>query len=232
MTKKEFNEKIAISLEKERLSRNLTQADMAKALDLSLNAYKRIINCEVDKIDSYCLYKLRLITGCNLMVDDSVFNDITDKIYHLSPQQQLFISSIVDFESQFKGGAQRNLSILVPSADTEDGMIWDSVMVEKMDLPIRDGVSCGIKITSNHLNPVYVKGDIILISRRPIRDGDTGIFVNKDTGRAYIRKFRRSQPCILDPLNAYGESYTVNDDNPDEMDRWIKFGVVVSRVRQ
>ena len=117
-----------------------------------------------------------------------------------------------------------------------DGMIFDSYNVEKLDVSnyrkaFGDALHIGIRVTSNHMHPVYNKGDILLISRNPIRDGDTGIFINAQTKRAYIRKFHQTNPCELTPLNNYGETFYVDSDNVDDMSKWIKFGYVLCKVR-
>ena len=90
----------------------------------------------------------------------------------------------------------------------------------------------GIRITSNHLHPVYIKGDIIGISKRPPRDGDTCVLVNKKNGRAYIRKFIQSEPCRMEPINGYGDIITIDPNNPDEMRKWVMFGVVITVLRR
>lgn len=117
-----------------------------------------------------------------------------------------------------------------------DGMILDSYNVEKLDVSnyrkaFGDALHIGIRITSNHLHPVYNKGDILLISRNPIRDGDTGIFINAQNKRAYIRKLHQKNPCELTPINNYGETFYVDSDNVDDMSKWIKFGHVLCKVR-
>ena len=115
-------------------------------------------------------------------------------------------------------------------------MILDSYNVEKLDVSnyrkaFGDALHIGIRITSNHLHPVYNKGDILLISRNPIRDGDTGIFINAQNKRAYIRKLHQTNPCELTPINNYGETFYVDSDNVDDMSKWIKFGHVLCKVR-
>ena len=88
-------------------------------------------------------------------------------------------------------------------------MIWDSANVRKVNIaPYRkrygSQINAGVEVTSNHLTPVYHMGDILLISRRPPRDGDTTIFLNTENGRAYLRRFIQQVPRILQPINGYG----------------------------
>ena len=91
---------------------------------------------------------------------------------------------------------------------------------------------CGIRITSNHLNPVDVRNDILGISKKPPRDGDTCILIHKPTGRAFIRKMQQGNPCQLLPINGYGDIITVDPNNHTDMVQWLKFGVVIAVLRR
>lgn len=242
MTRFEINENFAENLEKERVRLLLSQKEMASKLELSLSAYKRIINLTTSKVDLLMLYKLYLLTGKTLYellgVSDQLIS-LNKKLMSLSPQQMSFIESVVDFENAFKQNVENveeYISVFIPTGNMQDGMIYDSSNVEKVNIAeyiaiYGNKINCGIKITSNHLHPVYNLGDILLISKRPIRDGDTGVFINKENGCAYIRKFHQTNPCSLEPLNDYGETFYVNSKDKNGMDNWIKFGVVVAKLR-
>ena len=185
MNRLEIANNISTNIERERIKLGMSQAQFAKALDMSLSTYKRIANGESSRIDIYTAYLI---------------------------------------------------SVLIPTGNMTDGMILDSYNVEKLDVSnyrkaFGDALHIGIRITSNHLHPVYNKGDILLISRNPIRDGDTGIFINAQTKRAYIRKLHQTNPCELTPINNYGETFYVDSDNVDDMSKWIKFGHVLCKVR-
>ena len=129
------------------------------------------------------------------------------------------------------------LDVLLLTGNMEDGMVLDSAHEEHVYCPeyikkYGERLHCGIRITSNHLHPVYIKGDIIGISKRPPRDGDTCVLVNKKNGRAYIRKFIQSEPCRMEPINGYGDVITIDHNNPDEMREWVIFGVVITVLRR
>lgn len=62
MTKTEFYNTFSNHLEQERKNLNLSQSDMAAALDISLSTYKRIINGECKHIDLYLSMKLYEVT--------------------------------------------------------------------------------------------------------------------------------------------------------------------------
>lgn len=242
MTRIQMNRQFAEKLECERVALNLTQKQMADKLELSLSAYKRIITGTTEKIDLYLIYKLYQLTG-KLAYE---FTEVTDpylelkkKIMDLSESQIAYIDGLIDFEKSFKDSHEDYddyVSVYVPTGNMEDGMLYDSANVEKVKIgnyrkKYGNLISCGVKITSNHLHPVYNKGDILLISRQSIRDGDTGIFLNRENGRAYLRKFYQTTPCKLESVNGYGETFYVDSNNKEDMDKWIKFGCVITKIR-
>ena len=216
---------------------------MADKLDISLSGYKKIVSGDTSRIDLYLAHRLHIITGRligDLIGDESMVVDIAKHLRDLSPAQLNFIRSVVYFEESIMpaaGCSTMDISVLILTGDMHDGMIYDSTDLIKMPIPIeyyhrygRD-ITCGIKVTSNHLHPVYHAGDILLVSCNPIRDGDTGIFINRSDGRAYLRKFRQGSCCTLEPLNGYGQTFRVNSMDPADMDQWIKFGYVLTKLR-
>lgn len=235
-----FNEFI-LNLERERLRLGLSQVNWAEALGLSVSAYKRIISGKNNKIDFFLAYRLYKITGkmffefCGL---SSERLDLIAKIRRLALPQVNFINDMVDFELQYTNTySPDSLNVIIPVGSIEDGMIYDSCALEMLEVPdlfSRFGVSIshGLRITSNHLNPVYHNGDILLISKRPPHDGDIGIFICNDTHRAYIRILRFGSPCRLIPINGYGETIYIDVADPVQANRWLRYGVVVSKLRR
>ena len=254
MNRLEIVNNISTNIERERIKLGMSQAQFAKALDMSLSTYKRIANGESSRIDVYTAYLIYKLTGrfsCELTgFNDDVIN-LVKRIKKLSKSQRILIDSIIDTElalSAYKDESCHTedlISVLIPTGNMTDGMIFISKhtvkrhmhsIFEKLDVSnyrkaFGDAIHIGIRITSNHLHPVYNKGDILLISRNPIRDGDTGIFINAQNKRAYIRKLHQKNPCELTPINNYGETFYVDSDNVDDMSKWIKFGHVLCKVR-
>lgn len=238
MTKAELSEKFAHNLEQERTRIGLTQAEMSKKLGLSLSTYKNIINGTSINVPLYALYQLHKLTGkltfelCAFDIPESEAVQLWRK---LSPQQHAYIKAVCEIEAGLKSTeTAQTISIMIPTGNCEDGMIWDSCTFESLTIGRRfswQNISCGIKITTNHLHPAYFKGDVLLIENRPPRDGDVGIFIFKPSGRAFIRRFKQTMPVALEPITGYGETFYVNPDSPAEMSQWIKFGVVISKVR-
>ncbi|MGI6013787.1 MAG: helix-turn-helix domain-containing protein [Oscillospiraceae bacterium] len=243
VTRQDIVRNFTLNIEKERINLGLTQAQMAEKLQLSLSGYKKMISGETSRIDLYTAHLMYKLTGkliFELLNDWGEELEIMRQFYRLTPSQYHFVKSIIDFETAFLGENENPddyISVLVLTGNMEDGMIYDSSNIIKVNAaPYRkrfgSDLHCGIKITSNHLHPVYHLGDILLICRKPIRDGDTGIFINKETGRVYVRKFHQTDPCVLEPINGYGEAFTVNSYDEEDMNKWIKFGYVLTKMRE
>lgn len=242
LTRLELIERFAVNLERERDRLGLSQKQFADKLEISLSTYKRIIAGTVDKIDLFIAYKLYLVTGKLLfelldMSDERL--DLQKKLRGLSLTQLNYVHALVDFEKKFAAKHENvddYVTVYVPTGNMYDGMIYDTSSVEKLNVAdyrkrYGDRISCGIRITSNHLHPTYNLGDVLLICQEPVRDGDTGVFINVENGCAYIRKFHQTAPCRLEPVNGLGETFFVDSDNKKEMDKWIKFGYVLAKVR-
>lgn len=229
----------ATNLEIIRTSLGFSQSEMAEKLCMSLSAYKRIIGEQTEKIDLYVVYLLHELTDkyfFELIDCQDRVSHVVPKLRKLSDSQLSFVNSIIDFEIAFQPHSERTdyITVLNLSGDMYDGMIYDSSSTEKVNAAayrklFGNDLTCGIRISSHHLSPVYNYGDIILVGCRPIRDGDVGIFIHKETNRAYIRKLNRSTNS-LEPLNSFGESFSLDVCSAD-MNDWILYGRVLAKMR-
>lgn len=243
MNRQEITKNFLCSIEQERIKLQLTQAQMAERLGISTSGYKKIIAGETTKIDLYTGYMMYSLTGkpiFELCGDTNPTLTLLQKFKELTPTQQKFIELILDFELDFKNqntdSTEDYVTLLRPTGNFEDGMIWDSADFSKYNISayrkqFGSLIHCAIQVNSNHLNPVYLSGDILLICKKPPRDGDTGIFINRKEGRAYLRRFRQTHPCRLEPINGYGETFYVDGNDPEAINEWIKFGCVLTKVR-
>lgn len=245
MTRTELAHRFGKNMEQERIRLGLSQIEMAEALDMSLSAYKRIITGETLKIDLYTIrlmYKLTHKFAHELCNESDEFSDAIHHLRELPPSRLKTINAIIDFEMNFHRNNTGNpeeedfLTTIVPTGNMEDGMIYDSCSLEKVNIaPCRkrygDIFDCGLHITSHHLHPVYQKDDILLLKRQSPRDGDTGIFIHTPTGRIYVRTFRQTNPCQLLPLNDFGSIIELNLQDADEMSQWVFFGIVITKLR-
>lgn len=246
MTRQEVITNFIDSLEQERTSLGLTQMQMAQKMKMSVSGYKKLIAGETSKVDLYVAYQTYQLTGkwfFELCRDNSSpILQAACKMRRLTPSQVRFVTGIIDFEEAFRREispekAEDYVSILTPTGNMEDGMIWDSANVEKLNVAsyrkwFGSDLHCAVRITSNHLSPVYHMGDILLVSQTAPRDGDTGIFINKEDGRVYLRRYRQTNPCVLEPIIGYGRTFTIDSHDHKEMDKWIKFGHVLTKIRE
>lgn len=244
MDKQKLLDNFIDSMERERTRLGFTQSQMAKELGISLSGYKKLIAGETNKVDLYLAYRLSEISGryiIDLCGAEGPGLEIVKRLPDLTETQIRFAAGVIAFEADFRSQvasqeAEDYVTMMVPTGNFEDGMIWDSVNLEKVNVAkyrARYGVDihCAIKITSNHMHPVYHMNDILLVSKQPPRDGDVGIFINKETGRAYLRKYYQTNPIRLVPVNDFGVEYTVDPMDEKDMNQWIKFGKVLAKIR-
>ena len=246
MTRLEIVSNFIDSLERERTALGLTQAQMANKLEMSVSAYKKLISGETSRVDLYTAYQAHKFTNkwgfelCGCVATELM--QVASKLRELTPSQLRFVSGVIDLELSFLGQLPSEIeddyvNLLTPTGNLEDGMIWDSMNIEKFNIaPYRKlfgaSLQCAMRITSDHLRPVYYDGDILLLSQSAPRDGDTGIFINKEARQAYIRKFCQADPCTLKPLNGYGLTFTLDGSDSDGGDKWVNFGHVLSKIRE
>lgn len=99
LSRTEFADNFAKNIERDRVSIGLSQEEMAKELDMSLSAYKRIINGETTRIDMYTSYLVYMLVRKMTfeMVDytDDVIK-ATSKLRYLKPNQLKILTELVD----------------------------------------------------------------------------------------------------------------------------------------
>lgn len=241
LTRQDIVRNFTLNVEKERIRRKLTQSQMAKKLEMSLSGYKKMISGVTTKIDLYTVQLMRNLTGkwiFELIDDYREDTEIILKLKEMSESQRNFIKNMIEFESSFTSTHEDSndyITVFIPTGNMEDGMIYDSTNFTKINAAsyrkkFGEDLFCGIKITSDHFRPVYNLGDILLVCRRAAREGDTGIFLNKETGKVYIRKLRPSSSRILEPVNECGENLHI-DNGKENAEKWISFGYVLTKMR-
>lgn len=246
MTRKQLYENFAGNIELERSRLGLTQQKMADVLQISLSKYKILITNPFEaNIDIYLAHQIQKLTGKSvreLCGDDLPELEMIRHFRTLSKHRQEAIKYMIEIEYQLSRDGLDNvdekgcITCYVPTGNMEDGMVLDSrdfitINIADYKRNSREGIDCAVKITSNHLHPVYMKGDILLVSKRAPRDGDTGIFILRENCQIFIREFRQTNPCELKPINGFGESIFVDGNSKAQMDKWIKFGTVITVMR-
>lgn len=246
MTRLELYSNFSLNIEIERDRLKLSQQKMADALGISLSKYKILISnpyeANIDIFLAHQIYRVTGKTARELSGDNIPELEMIKYFRELPKHRQDAIKYIIEVEHELPKDASNNedeednTTCYIPTGNMEDGMILDSrdlvsINIAEYKRRCCERIDCAIKITSNHLHPIYMKGDYLLISRRAPRDGDIGIFILKDTRQLFIREFKQTKPCELRPINGYGETIYVDGDSKEDMDKWIKFGTVLTTMR-
>ncbi|MCM1082886.1 MAG: DNA-binding protein [Clostridium sp.] len=247
MTKRQIVDNFAANIEIERAKLGLTQLEMAQKLEMSLSSYKNMINGISANIPIYVALLVYMITGKQFF---ELCGYITPEIQlmidfcKLPKYRQKAILSLVSLEAELSMEGRKMISkseesyipLYTLTGNMTDGMIYDSTNIQPFNIGqykkiYGDLIDCAIKITSNHLHPVYHSGEILLVHCASPRDGDTGIFIDRENGRVYIRKLRQTSPVQLIPVSDTGKIIYIDDQEPKEMKKWIKFGHVITKIR-
>lgn len=234
---------IAINIEKERSKLNLSQEKMAKALGMSFSSYRNLISGRTKDISIFTLYSIYHLTGVlplELGGETSEEVELVKKYREMPNCRRKAVQAMIDIESQLSKGEDKkakenSVPMYIPLGNMQDGMTFCSSNKVCLDVgeykTLGEQIDAAWKVTSNHMHPCFHEGDILLISRRPPRDGDIGIFIRKSDKRTFIRKFRQTDPCRLEPIVDYGEVIEVNPHSSKDMNNWVKFGVIVTVMR-
>ena len=243
LTKEEMLNNFAHNIEEERKSLDFTQVLFSKMLGVSVSTYKNIISRKTNNLDVFLALRLSELTHKpipDLLGCSSKEYEVLGKYRQLTDRQRAYILGKMDYELSMKvleTDPENMLDVLCPTGEMADGMILDSSHEERIYCPeyikkYGETLHCGIKITSNHLLPVYVKGDIICISKRVPRNGDTVTIIHKETGRAYIRRYVQRSKTKLVPINGFGDVIEVDPNSFEDMEQWVRFGVVIAVLRR
>lgn len=195
---------------------------------------KKLAGGKIDNPSLQSIVKVAQAFDCSLdallMEEPALFA----KMRALSARSRDFLEAIADFELALSVRAadsgQCFVPVTVPTGCMEDGMIYDSLSTEYMDISpylsrFGSRIVCALKITGNAFRPVYVEGDILLIARdRQPHYGTVSVFLHHN--QLYIRKYIPGTPPLLAPLNH--DSPAVSLDRPEE---WSLFGCVLTVAR-
>ena len=219
MTKRQIVDNFAANIEIERAKLGLTQSEMAQKLEMSLSSYKNMINGISSNIPIYVAHLVYIITGKHLF---ELCGYITPEIQlminfcKLPKYRQNAILSLVNLEAELSAEGKKTIStseenyipLYILTGNMTDGMIYVSANIQPFNI--------------GQYKKIY--GD-------STRDGDTGIFINRENNRVYIRKLRQTSPVQLIPVSDNGQIIYIDDREPKEMKKWIKFGHVITKVR-
>ena len=242
LDRSDVKENVGKIIESTRNELGHSQSKMGKLLGLSQSTYFRLINGEVDNTILYAIYKFCKLNNMTLgeVVGDPSPNTDLNRMFKSLPEfRQRTIRTIIALDSQLnihEAYDEDYVDCYVLTNDNRDGMLYDAASYEPVNVAgYRNicpySIDCAIRITSNHLHPTIHADDILLIHQGPPRNGDTGVFINKNSKKIFFRRFIQGDICRLEPIAPYGETILVDSHNHKDMNQWIKFGFVMTRLR-
>lgn len=244
MKKSEIVENFAYNIERLRNELGYSQDKMASLLDVSSSTYRRIINLETTKIDIFTITRLYQIShkfafqfSQKEYENDSLLR-VAAKLSECNENELKDIENYIRFRKQLsfnEKNKEKKVILYHPIGDLSDNMIFNSFSIDEIDISkcpsyIQKQVDCALEIPTNHFHPTYHLHDILLISQRPPKDGEIGLFIHKETYMMYIRVFKMESPRKLVPISDTGKVIEVNEKDINDMNQWIKFGVVVTKL--
>ena len=243
LTKEEMLDNFAHNIEEERKSLDFTQLLFSKMLGVSVSTYKNIVSRKTNNLDVFLALRLSELTHKSipdLLGYSTKEYEVLGKYRQLTDRQRAYILGKMDYEISMKvleTDPENMLDVLYLTGEMADGMILDSSHEERVYCPeyiqkYGETLHCGIRITGNNLHPVYVRGDIICVSKRPPRNGETLIVIHKPTGRAYIRRYVQGNMTKLKPINGLGDVIEIDPNSFEDMEQWVRFGVVIAVLRR
>lgn len=244
-TSKAFGETLA----RLRTIADLTQNDMAVILGISKNTLGRIEAGETEKVDfnvalkASALFHMPIREMCGFLTEDL---ELYYGLLHATKRTRRLIASILEVDTQQKENLKGFL--------TDEKYLIDCM---KLADDIRDGIPCNrfyhecqnisrfrsyswfkladvlLEINSTAYHPLYHIGDRLVISCRPPRDGDIGIFIRDSC--FYLRKYTVcGDDVILNYVsleeNEKNEYFRVNRHRIEDIDKWVKFGTVLAVI--
>lgn len=208
---------------------------LADTADLPYESVKKLLAGKIKNPTVYTLYKICTALGCGIdqLMETGIEFGIGTSC--LPERSQILLQEIATFESKLhfynKSANTDNITVLVPTGRIEDGMIFDSISTESVDISAYDDkykniIMCGIKILGRKLHPTYLNNDILLVAkdRYPL-NGEVGIFLIGH--KVYIRKYSIGFSISLEPVNRIGEPIIITN-----LDDVHFFGRVVTVLRK
>lgn len=251
LTNLEMNQNIADFIGKYCTKWNISILKFAEKCAIPYMTMKRIMDCNVQKIDVYTISRIAQTTKTPIMeilgIDDedlglykriSMASDHDKQIitYVLTILEKLHVSGKECREIPFADlDYDRKSFLLEPSLFSSDYLNFNQMNHITLRSTFSEGYTYfGFRLPNNHLSPLYYKGDVLLVANKEPIHGDIGAFAFKNEGRYRIifRKLNDKGPLReLLPITGRGKKYVINTESILDLMNWVILGVVVGMVR-
>lgn len=230
-----FRENLREQLQKKKI----TLSSLALQADLSEDTLRSVVYGKSQDIKLSTVIKIADVLDSPIddLVGRSYYSDmersIHKKIHQFSEHSLRTIRYFAELEEDMalkhSNEGKVMIPVLCPTGNMKDGMYGASYQTEILDISeypgvLREDADFGLKILSDHFEPIYFLNDILICScKRPPEYNDIVLYVDKN-GKLYIRKYFETH---LEPLNGFGERIPSN-----RYDEFTAKGVVLRVVKE
>ena len=251
MTNLEINRNIADFIGGYCAQWNLSASKFAEKCDVPYMTIKRILACNVQKIDVCTVIRIAQATRSSIMEILKIENEYPGRYRRFTcaaSRDRDVILSVMDVleKLHLSGNECREIPYMDLAYDRASFLIdaslfrSDGLDTEKMEkITFRSSFSQGMsyygfRLPNYSLHPYFLKGNTLLVINAEPQDGEIGAYAWKDQGyvRLIFRRVKENGHLIeLLPINNLGRKYTIDKDNITDMLNWVRIGVVVGVVR-
>lgn len=251
MTNLEVNRNIADFIGSYCSKWNISVSKFADKCGIPYMTLKRIIACNVQKIDVYTIVCIAEATKTPIMEILEVNHenlDLYKRISYITPHDRLVLTYLLNTleKLHISGSECREIPYALLKSDKK-GYLFDSppFSEDRLDFSKMERITFrssfsegflyfGFQLPDNRLYPYFYKDTILLAVNDDPAEGEIGAFAWKDEG--FIRLiFRRvhfkDRFMELLPIAGRGRKYSIDTENVSDLMKWVPLGVVVGIIR-
>lgn len=230
---------------------NISVAKFAERCNIPYMTVKRIMACDVQKIDVCTVLKIAQLTKAPIMEIVGMTGEnleLYKRIFNISSHDRNIITAILNIleKLHISGKECREIPFTDLSYDKKSYLLdvklfsCDRLDFDQMDkLTFRSSflegmVYFGFRVPDNRMNPVYFKGEVLLVLNDDPAEGEIGAYAWKEEGyvRLIFRRIKeRGRFTELLPLTGRGRKYIIDNDSMTDLMNWVKIGVVKGVIR-
>lgn len=197
--------------------RKIPLSSLALEADLSEDTLRSVVYGKSQDIKLSTVIKIADVLDCPIddLVGRQYYSEMEQKIHeqmhHFSERSlrtmQYFSGMEEDMMLQQSMEGKELIPIICFVGNMKDGMYGGSYVIDHLDISgypneLREDADFGLKILSDHFEPIYFLNDILICSCKRLPEyNDIVLYIDKN-GRLYLRKYFKTH---LEPVNGFGE---------------------------
>lgn len=250
LTNLEMNQNIADFIGNYCTKWNISASKFSEKCNIPYMTTKRILACNVKKIDIYTIFRIAQTTRTPIMEilgAPSDYPELYKRISHVSSHDKDILTNVLNIleKLHISGNECREIPYTDLNFDRKsyflesrlfhsDGLDYSQMEKIAFRSTFAKGmIYYGFRLPNNALHPYYLKGNILLVMNDEPADGETGVFAWKEEGyiRIIFRKIHENgRYTELLPVNGRGRKYIIDNEDVTDLMNWVKLGVVVGII--